>query len=76
MAGEVVALVRLLGLLRDANLAATPPLVPTSAFYSPFLSEKLDMQQDYVSWAQYGPAERGVPLSVPWSGDMGRYMEI
>ena len=41
--------------------------MPASAFYSPFLSEKLDMQQDYVSWAQYGPAERGVPLSVPWS---------
>ena len=20
-----------------------------------------------MSWAQYGPAERGVPLSVPWS---------
>jgi len=29
VAGEVVALVRLLGLLRDANLAATPPLVRT-----------------------------------------------
>ena len=61
----VVVIVRLLGLCRDANVRSG--ILPPDAFYSPWLSEHLDMERDYVTWAQHGPAERGKPVAVPWS---------
>ena len=33
--------------------------IAPSEFYSPFLSERLDLQADYLTWLQQGPSERG-----------------
>jgi len=48
--------------------------IADAEFYSPFLSEHLDLQHDYLTWMQHGPCERGGPdwrsrwsfCSEPW----------
>ena len=102
--GEVVSLVRLLGLARDANEHArkraaeldavcggaggsssdggssstsaapssdnnsmAPGTIDAGEFYSPFLSEHLDAQRDYVNWANHGSLDRGVNFRNGWS---------
>ena len=71
--GEVVPLVRWLGLLRDASMRGgesphrNGPLVGEGEFYSRVLSEQLDVRSDYLTWARHGPSERGAALSVPFT---------
>uniref|UniRef100_A0A7S4BN04 HECT-type E3 ubiquitin transferase n=1 Tax=Chrysotila carterae TaxID=13221 RepID=A0A7S4BN04_CHRCT len=73
-----IQVVRLLGTLRDANEDNRKQGggVSPSEFYSPFLSERLgieELRRDYFIWAAHGPSERGTTpqanfsfCSEPW----------